>query len=64
MTSPRIYCRAVCRAIGQLDQFSLRGPEAGQDKTDWDEARKLLLAILDRNGFELVGKRLQKRKHL
>ncbi len=61
MSVSRIYCRAVARAVSELDQCSLRGPEAGQDKTDWDEARKLLLAILDRNGFELAGKRIKKR---
>ena len=63
MNSPSIYCRAVCRAIGQLDQFSLRGPEAGQDKDDWDEARRLLIGILDRNGFELAGKRIRRKRN-
>ena len=61
MNSPHIYCRAVARAISELDQCSLRGPEAGQDKHDWNEARRLLFGILDRNGFELAGKRLRKR---
>ena len=63
MNTPRIYCRAVARAVSQLDQCSLRGPEGGQDKHDWNEARRLLVAILDRNGFELTGKRLLKRKN-
>ena len=63
MNIPRIYCRAVARSIGQLDQFSLRGPETGRDKDDWDEARRLLVGILDRNGYELGGKRLRKRKN-
>jgi hypothetical protein len=63
MNPSSIYCRAVARAIGQLDQFSLRGPEAGVDKDDWDKARRLLIAILDRNGFELAGNRIRKRKN-
>ena len=58
-----IYCQAVGRAIGQLDQFSLRGPETGADKQNWDEARRLLVAILDRNGYELAGNRIRKRKN-
>ena len=61
MNSPRTYCAAVARAIGQLDQWSLRGPESGQDKRDWDEARRLLIGILDRNGYELAGKRIKRR---
>ncbi len=61
MNSPSIYCQAVARAIGQLDQFSLRGPQGGQDKHDWNEARKLLGGILDRNGFELTGKRIRRK---
>ena len=61
MSSPRTYCRAVGSAINQLDQFSLRGPEGGQDKHDWDEARRLLISILDRNGYELTVKRIRKR---
>jgi hypothetical protein len=63
MPSPHIYCRAVGRAIRQLDQFSLRGPENGPDKDDWDEARRLLLEILDRNGYELTVNRIRKRKN-
>ena len=39
MTIPRTYCSAVARAIYELDQCSLRGPQTGQDKRDWDEAR-------------------------
>ena len=32
--------------------------------SDWDEARRLLVGILDRNGFELAlsGKRIRKKK--
>jgi hypothetical protein len=63
MNPSSVYCQAVARAIGQLDTFSLRGPEGGQDKHDWNEARKRLVAILDRNGFELAGKRIKKRKN-
>jgi hypothetical protein len=63
MNPSRVYCQAVARAIGQLDTFSLRGPEGGQDKDDWDEARKRLVAILDRNDYELTGKRIRKRKN-
>ena len=63
MTIPRIYCSAVAQAISELDKCSLRGPQAGHDKHDWDEARKLLVGILDRNGFELAGKRIRKRKN-
>ena len=63
MTSPRTYCAAVARAIGQLDQCSLRGPEAGPDKNDWNEARRLLVGILDRNGFELTGTRIRKKRN-
>ena len=63
MNPSSVYCQAVARAIGQLDQFSLRGPEEGQDKHDWDEARRLLVAILDRNDYELTGKRIRKRKN-
>ena len=33
MSVSRVYCRAVARAISELDQCSLRGPETGQDKT-------------------------------
>ena len=62
MNPSSIYCAAIARAIRQLDQFSLRGPEEGQDKRDWDEARKRLIGILDRKGFELTGKRIRKRK--
>jgi hypothetical protein len=62
MNTPRTYCRAVARAIRQLDQFSLRGPENGQDKHDWNEARRLLISILDRNQFELAGHRIKKVK--
>ena len=32
----------------------------GQDKDDWDEARRLLFQILDRNGFELATSGKQK----
>ena len=60
MNRPQIYCQAVARAIRQLDQFSLRGPENGQDKHDWDEARRRLVGILDRNGFELAGQRIKR----
>jgi hypothetical protein len=63
MNPSRVYCRAVARAIGQLDQCSLRGPESGQDKHDWDEARRLLIGILDRNGYESPGNRIRKRKN-
>ncbi len=63
MNTPRIYCRAVARAVSELDQSSLRGPETGRDKDDWDEARRLLIGILDRNDYELTGKRLRKRKN-
>jgi hypothetical protein len=61
MNRPQIYCRAVARAIRQLDQFSLRGPETGPDKHDWDEARRRLIGILGRNGFELAGNRIRKK---
>jgi hypothetical protein len=49
-------------SIHELDQCSLRGPQTGQDRLDWDEARKLLIGILDRNGFELAApsKRIRK----
>jgi hypothetical protein len=60
MNTPRTYCQAVARAIRQLDQFSLRGPEIGPDKHDWDEARRRLINILDRNGFELAGQRIKR----
>lgn len=63
MNLPRSYCVAVGRAIRQLDQFSLRGPETGPDKDDWDEARRLLFQILDRNGYELTVNRTRKRKN-
>ena len=64
MTFPRTYCAAVARAIYELDQCSLRGPQTGQDKHDWDEARRLLVGILDRNGYELAlsGKRIRKKR--
>jgi hypothetical protein len=60
MNRPQIYCQAVARAIGQLDQCSFRGPDNGQDKHDWDEARRRLIGILDRNGFELAGQRIKR----
>lgn len=62
MNSPRTYCAAVARAVNELDQCCLRGPESGQDKLDWDEARKRLIGILDRNNYEVAGKRIRKRK--
>ena len=61
MSVSRVYCRAVARAISELDQCSLRGPETGHDKDDWDEARRLLIGIVDRNGFELTGKRIRRK---
>jgi hypothetical protein len=63
MNLPRSYCVAVGSAIRQLDSFSLRGPENGLDKDDWDEARRLLLEILARNGYELTVNRIRKRKN-
>lgn len=64
MTKPVSYCVAVGRAIAELDQYSLRGPQTERDKQDWDEARRLLVGILDRNGYELAipGKRIRKKK--
>jgi hypothetical protein len=64
MTSSRTYCVAVARAIAKLDQYSLRSPEGGRDKQDWDEARRRLVRILDRNGYELAipGKGIRKKK--
>lgn len=65
MNVPRTYCVAIGRAIADLDQYSLRGPQTGQDRQDWDEARRLLFSILDRNGYELTkcgSKRIRKRK--
>jgi hypothetical protein len=61
MNSPKIYCRAVASAISQLDKFSFRGPEAGPDETDWDGARKLLVSILNRNGFELTTNQIRRK---
>ena len=63
MNDRRIYCTAVTRAIWELDQCSLRAPQCGQDKRDWQKARTLLCSILDRNGFPLAqlgSRRLRK----
>jgi len=63
MNVPRIYCVAVARAIYELDQYSLREPQTGKDKENWSEARKLLVAILDRNEYEFPecgSKRIRK----
>ena len=64
MNGSRTYCTAIARAICELDKCSLRGPQTGQDKRDWDQARNLLITILDRNDYELAipGNRLKKRK--
>lgn len=61
MNQPRVYCRAVASAISQLDTFSLRGPEGGQDKDDWDEARRLLYQILDRNNVKLTTNQIKRK---
>lgn len=62
MSTPSIYCAAVARAIRALDRCSLGAPETGQDKTDWQKARRLLYGILDRNGYELSASgRLRRR---
>lgn len=61
--APTVF--AVARAIAELDQYSFRGPRTGQDKQDWDEARRLLFGILDRNGYEIAeygSRRIRKRK--
>ena len=60
MNRSHTYCRVVARAVRQLDKCSLRRPEDGSDKHDWDEARKRLIGILDRNGFELAGQRIKR----
>jgi hypothetical protein len=62
MNSSKIYCRAVASAIRQLDRFSLRGPEAGPDKDDWDEARSILYQILDRNNVKLTTNQIKRKK--
>jgi len=58
------YCAAAARAIRELDKCSFGAPEDGQDELDWREARRLLLQILDRNGYELssTGSGLIKRR--
>ena len=62
MTVARIYCAAAGRAIRELDRCSFGSPETGQDKQDWNEARRRLYAILERNGYELAASgRLTKR---
>ncbi len=62
MSVPHIYCAAAARAIRELDQCSLGAPDVGQDKTDWQEARRLLYCILDGNRYELSASgRLRKR---
>ena len=65
MNPSSTYCAAVARAIYELDRCCFGGPQIGQDKHDWDEARKLLFAILDRNGYEFStcgSKRIRKTK--
>lgn len=62
MSVPRIYCAAAARAIRELDRCSLGAPESGRDRSDWQEARRLLYRILDRNGYDLSAfGRLRKR---
>lgn len=63
MTDARTYCSAAARAIYELDRCSLGAPETGQDKADWHRARSLLLAVLDRNGYDLAtgSNRIRKR---
>ena len=64
MSVPRTYCAAAARAIWELDRCSLRAPDTGQDKRDWDKARGLLYGMPERNGDELSatgGRRLKKR---
>jgi hypothetical protein len=62
MSVPRIYCAAAARAIRELDRCSLGAPNSGQDKDDWQTARRLLFALLDRNSYELsAAGRLTKR---
>lgn len=53
MSDRRTYCAAAARAIRALDRCSFGAPEDGQDALDWRDARRLLLQILDRNGYEL-----------
>lgn len=53
MSVPRFYCAAAARAIRELDRCSLGAPDTGQDKDDWQEARRLLFGILGRNGYEV-----------
>lgn len=62
MTFLHIYCAAIARAIRELDRCCFGGPETEPDKHDWDEARKLLIGILDRNEFELADKRIKRKK--
>lgn len=64
MSDRRTYCAAAGRAIRELDGCSFGAPEDGQDALDWKEARRLLLQILDRNGYELAatGSTLIKRR--
>lgn len=55
VSNRRNYCAAAARAIRELDRCSLGAPEDGQDALDWKDARRLLLQILDRNGYELAA---------
>lgn len=64
MSVPRTYCSAAAQAIRELDQCSFGAPDTGRDKRDWQKARELLYAILDRNGYELAAtgsRRIKKR---
>ncbi len=66
MNAARNYCQAVARSIRELDRCSLGAPQAGQDMQDWQQARTLLYAILERNGFELSqanSSRLRRPQH-
>jgi hypothetical protein len=64
MSNRRTYCAAAARAIRELDRCSFGAPADGQDEVNWREARRLLLQILDRNGYELAatGSRRIKRR--